>query len=115
MIVLDEAQLVKAVARGDQTALGELLDAYQQRIYNVCLRMVSNRDDAAEVAQEAIGGAGRLVQLVGVALGLHHGVVGVALHVGGLDGVARDARDPFLIPGQVGEVFHEDVLGPREE
>jgi len=62
MVVLDEAQLVEAVARGDQTALGDLLDAYQQRIYNVCLRMLGNRDDAAEVSQEAML---RIIQHIG--------------------------------------------------
>lgn len=52
--VQDESELVKAVQSGNQGALGELLDAYQHRIYNVCLRMLSNRDDAAEVAQESM-------------------------------------------------------------
>lgn len=62
MPVLDEAQLVEAVARGDQTALGDLLDAYQQRIYNVCLRMLCNRDDAAEVSQDTML---RIIQHIG--------------------------------------------------
>ena len=53
-IVSDEVELIKAVVHGDQAALGELLDAYQHRVYNVCLRMVGNRDDAAEVSQDAL-------------------------------------------------------------
>ncbi len=49
----EQAMLAKA-KRGDQQALGELLVAYQDRLYNVCLRMVSNRDDAAEVCQDVL-------------------------------------------------------------
>ena len=49
----EQAILAKA-KRGDQQALGELLVAYQDRLYNVCLRMVSNRDDAAEVCQDVL-------------------------------------------------------------
>jgi RNA polymerase sigma-70 factor, ECF subfamily len=49
----EQAMLVKA-RRGDQQAMGELLLAYQDRLYNVCLRMVSHPDDAAEVCQDVL-------------------------------------------------------------
>ncbi len=49
----EQALLAKA-RRGDQQALGELLVAYQDRLYNVCLRMVSHPDDAAEVCQDVL-------------------------------------------------------------
>ena len=39
---------------GDPSALGELLSKHQNRLFNIALRMVSNRDDAAEVTQDAI-------------------------------------------------------------
>jgi len=45
---------VAAAVQGDQGALANLLESHQQRIYNVCLRMVSNPDDAAEVAQDVM-------------------------------------------------------------
>src|SRR5262245_53205470 len=54
MAALTEQQIVDAVRRGDQSALGDLLQTYQHRIFNTCLRMVSNRDDAAEVSQETM-------------------------------------------------------------
>lgn len=54
MTALSEKQIVDAVRRGDQSALGRLLETYQHRIFNTCLRMVGNRDDAAEVAQETM-------------------------------------------------------------
>lgn len=49
-----EAALVDAAVDGDSAALGELLSRYQGRLFQVCLRMVYNRDDAAEVCQEAM-------------------------------------------------------------
>ena len=49
-----EAQLVTAVRRGDHAALGRLLELHQHRLYNVCLRMVGHRDDAAELTQDAM-------------------------------------------------------------
>ena len=50
----NEQQLVNAVRRGDRAALGRLLTLYQNRLFNIVLRMVRNRDDAAEVVQEAM-------------------------------------------------------------
>jgi RNA polymerase sigma-70 factor (ECF subfamily) len=49
-----EQQIVEAVRRGDQGALGRLLESYQHRIFNTCLRMLGNRDDAAEVTQDTM-------------------------------------------------------------
>ena len=69
MTVLDEEELVKAIGNGDQGALGELLDAYQHRVYNVCLRMVGNRDDAAEVTQETML---KVIQHIGEFKGRSH-------------------------------------------
>lgn len=46
--------LLAAVRRGDQSALGRLLELNQTRIFNACLRMLTNRDDAAEVAQDTM-------------------------------------------------------------
>ncbi len=49
----EQALLAKA-RRGDQQAIGELLLAYQDRLYSVCYRMVSHPDDAAEVCQDVL-------------------------------------------------------------
>ena len=50
----DESALLQRLRDGDRTALNELLAAHQTRLYNICLRLLGNRDDAAEVAQEAL-------------------------------------------------------------
>lgn len=49
-----DQQWLTRIRAGDASATGELLSAYQGRLYNVCLRMLSNRDDAAEATQEAM-------------------------------------------------------------
>lgn len=50
----DENALIDRVHRGDRAALGQLLAAHQRRLYNVCYRMVSHRDDAAELTQDVM-------------------------------------------------------------
>jgi RNA polymerase sigma-70 factor (ECF subfamily) len=47
-------QLVEAVMAGDQAALGRLLEMHEKPMFNICLRMLGNHDDAAEVTQEAM-------------------------------------------------------------
>jgi len=48
----DESHLVEAVRRGDPRAFEDLLRAYQHRVFGVALRMLGNRAEAEEVAQE---------------------------------------------------------------
>lgn len=50
----DLEPLLDAVAQGDRAALGRILALHQDRLYNVVRRMVGNRDDAAEITQEAM-------------------------------------------------------------
>ncbi len=44
--------LTKAQA-GDRGAYGQIVSAYQDRLFNAVLRLVGDRDDAAEITQEA--------------------------------------------------------------
>ena len=48
----DESHLVEAVRRGDPRAFEDLVGAYQHRVFGVALRMLGNRAEAEEVAQE---------------------------------------------------------------
>lgn len=50
----DDDALIEQVRLGDRAALGQLLIRHEKRLYNTAFRMVSNRDDAAEVTQEAM-------------------------------------------------------------
>lgn len=53
MIEIDEKQCIKKAAQGDATAFEELLVRYQGQVYNLCLRMTANAEDAADLTQEA--------------------------------------------------------------
>lgn len=47
----DRNLAVKA-AQGDQDAFEQIVLANQNKVYSLCLRLVNNRDDAADLAQE---------------------------------------------------------------
>ena len=49
---MQEAQLVARLRRGDLRAFEELVIAYQHRVFGVALRMLGNRAEAEEIAQE---------------------------------------------------------------
>lgn len=51
-INIDDSVLVEQSQRGDTTAMERLILKYQNRIYNVILKMCGNPDDAAELSQE---------------------------------------------------------------
>ncbi|HEX7064107.1 MAG TPA: RNA polymerase sigma factor SigW [Bacillales bacterium] len=46
-------RVIKRVRKGDQQAFGELIDLYQHKVYQICFRMVGNRQEAEDLGQEA--------------------------------------------------------------
>jgi RNA polymerase sigma-70 factor (ECF subfamily) len=48
----DEAQLIMHSQQGDVSAFNQLVLRYQQTVYNVILRMLGDRDTAADVTQD---------------------------------------------------------------
>lgn len=54
MSQLSEQELLARIRRGDLSALGDRLRAEQGRLFGICLRMLGNRDDAAEATQETM-------------------------------------------------------------
>lgn len=48
----DEAAWIAEAGRGDQAAFTHLVEAYQTPVYNLAYRMLGNRDEAEEAAQE---------------------------------------------------------------
>ena len=50
--ITDDAALVKLCRQGDSAAMERLIIKYQNRIYNVILKICADRDDAAELTQE---------------------------------------------------------------
>ena len=51
-ISIDDAVLVEQCQGGDSAAMERLILKYQDRIYNVVLKICANPDDAAELTQE---------------------------------------------------------------
>lgn len=50
---MDEKKIIEQVLAGDNDAFGLLVDAYQDRVYNLALRMCGNAEDAFDLSQEA--------------------------------------------------------------
>ncbi|MCM3571062.1 RNA polymerase sigma factor SigW [Neobacillus mesonae] len=44
---------IKQVIKGDQDAFGEIVEIYKNSVYQLCFRMLGNRHEAEDVAQEA--------------------------------------------------------------
>ena len=51
--ISEEAALVERCRTGDRAAFGRLIALYQDRVFNVCLRMCGSHSDAEDYAQEA--------------------------------------------------------------
>ncbi len=51
-ILQDENTLVQRAAKGERDAFSQLLQQYQKPIYNLALRMVGDREDAADLTQD---------------------------------------------------------------
>jgi RNA polymerase sigma-70 factor, ECF subfamily len=48
-----DEDLLASHLRGDQRAFGQLVSRHERRVYGICLRMLGNREDAQDAAQEA--------------------------------------------------------------
>ena len=49
----DEKVLIRQVLDGDTDAFSQLVTAYEKQVYNLCLRMVNDPEDASDLAQDA--------------------------------------------------------------
>jgi RNA polymerase sigma-70 factor (ECF subfamily) len=49
----EDIQLVARARTGDERAFKALLEKYERAVFTICLRMVRNRDEATDLAQEA--------------------------------------------------------------
>ena len=44
---------IKQVLKGDQDAYAEIVEIYKEKVYMICYRMLGNRHEAEDIAQEA--------------------------------------------------------------
>lgn len=49
-----ESSLIKRAIEGDNDAFESLMSAYERKVYALCLRMMGNRQDGEDAAQEAM-------------------------------------------------------------
>ena len=49
---MEDEALIKALQERSETAFRQLVSTYQDRVYNTCLGLVQNAEDAEEVAQD---------------------------------------------------------------
>ena len=49
---MNESELIQAARGGDEAAFEQLVRLHEKKIYNLCLRMCGNAEDAAEAAQD---------------------------------------------------------------
>lgn len=49
-----EKNLLEWAKAGDMGAFEQLIEGYQRRIFNICLRMLCNYDDASDLSQEVL-------------------------------------------------------------
>ena len=50
---MDEKTLIEQVLAGNHEAFAQLVETYEKPIYNLCLRMCGNTEDAKDLAQES--------------------------------------------------------------
>jgi len=48
----DESLLIKKAKQGNQQSLSELVNRYSERVYNLALRILRNKEDAEDILQE---------------------------------------------------------------
>ncbi len=46
-------QRIKEVLKGDHNAFGEIVEIYKEKVFQLCYRMLGNRHEAEDMAQEA--------------------------------------------------------------
>jgi len=51
--MIDETKLIDQILQGDTDSFAQLVETYQDKVYSLCLRMVGDREDARDLAQEA--------------------------------------------------------------
>jgi len=49
---MNDQDLVKAIIRGDNSAMRELISKYQDLVLNTCYKVLQSREDAQDIAQE---------------------------------------------------------------
>ena len=49
---MSDNELIKAVIRGDNSAMRQLISKYQSLVLNTCYKVLQSRQDAEDISQE---------------------------------------------------------------
>lgn len=49
---MNDSELVKAIIRGDNSAMRDLIEKYQDLVLNTCYKVLQSQEDARDIAQE---------------------------------------------------------------
>ncbi|MEO0331881.1 MAG: sigma-70 family RNA polymerase sigma factor, partial [Bacteroidota bacterium] len=51
-LLVEEDHFIEALRNGSERAYSQLLEEYQQKVFNTCISFVPNTEDAEDIAQE---------------------------------------------------------------
>ena len=51
---MEEQELIRQAGQGDESAFEALVKAYEKPVYNLCLRMCGDRDEAFDLSQDTM-------------------------------------------------------------
>jgi RNA polymerase sigma-70 factor (ECF subfamily) len=110
-----DEELAAAAARGDGAALDALLARHLDRIVAVCRRVLSNRDDALDAAQEALIAVSRRIDRYDGSARFTTWLYRVATNAA-IDEARRRGRRPTpveLLPERAGDAGLDDAVVER--
>src|SRR5437667_12490764 len=109
----DEERHIEAARRGDLAAFNWLVLRYQTRVYNLCYRMLSDPDAAADATQETFISAYRAIGRFKGGL-FRSWVLRIASNAC-LDMLRSQRRHPMQSLDRAGSGYEEDDVEPLQD
>jgi RNA polymerase sigma-70 factor (ECF subfamily) len=106
---LEEHDIVRRSLDGDAEAFGLLVQAHQNAVYGLCLRMTTNREDALDLANEAFLKAFRSLRSFDTAYPFRPWLLRIATNLC-IDFLKRKQRSPVPM-----ETHDLELISPAEQ
>lgn len=104
-------ELLERVAQADESALRELYEATSSKLYGVAVRVVTNREWAEDVLQEAFINIWRIAGDYKASLSPPMAWMGLVVRSRGLDFLRRRASDRADVMQELDDVISDTVAG----